>query len=217
MTPLNTHGIDPIFTTNCIGHQILTTLLLPLLKKATSTTPFGTRIVISSSSLHQLCRTLDLSALTRPTKKWPAIYDSVWRYARSKLGNILFAKELTRRLQEDEDPAAKSLFVNSYFPGNVVTQQWQGWSEHLGSWIGAVIRCLGRWFGQSVVEAAATAVYLAASPEVSERGERGGYYVPIAKGEEPTRLGRDERLAREVWVCLIFVFDSSDRYTNGLV
>lgn len=72
----------------------------------------------------------------------------------------------------------------------------------MGRVVGAVIRCLGRLLGQSVEEGAATAVYLAASEEVSERGLRGGYYVPIAKGEEPTRLGRDGRLAREVWVCL---------------
>ncbi|KAJ5896587.1 uncharacterized protein N7473_005986 [Penicillium subrubescens] len=199
ITPLNNHGIDPIFTTNCIGHQILTTLLLPLLKKTTSTTPHGTRIVISSSSLHQLCLTLSLPALTHPTKKWPAIHDSVWRYARSKLANILFAKELTRRLQEDDDPGAKKVYVNSFSPGNVVTQQWQGWSEHLGRVVGVVIRGLGRWLGQSVEEGAATAVYLATSPEVSERGIRGGYFVPIAKGEEPTRLARDGDLAREVW------------------
>jgi NAD(P)-dependent dehydrogenase (short-subunit alcohol dehydrogenase family) len=206
ITPLNTYGIDPIFTTNCIGHQILTTLLLPLLKRATSTSPTGTaRIVVSSSSLHQLCRTLNLSHLTRPTRKWPAIYDSVWRYARSKLGNILFTKELSRRLLEDEDPASKMVYVNSYFPGNVVTQQWQGWSEHLGSWIGACIRWLGKRFGQSVEEAAATAVYLAASPEVSEMDSRGQYYVPIAKVEEPTRLGRDEVLGRQLWVCFIFL------------
>jgi hypothetical protein len=83
-----------------------------------------------------------------------------------------------------------------------VTQQWQGWSEHLGRVVGVVIRGLGRWLGQSVEEGAATAVYLATSPEVSERGIRGGYFVPIAKGEEPTRLARDGGLAREVWVGL---------------
>lgn len=97
------------------------------------------------------------------------------------------------------------VYVNSYFPGNVVTQQWQGWSEHLGSWIGACIRWLGKRFGQSVEEAAATAVYLATSPEVSEMDSRGQYYVPIAKVEEPTRLGRDEVLGRQLWVCFIFL------------
>lgn len=57
--------------------------------------------------------------------------------------------------------------------------------------------------GQSVEEAAATAIYLATSEEVSGRDERGGYYVPIAKVEEPARLGRDGEIGRELWVCLI--------------
>lgn len=87
----------------------------------------------------------------------------------------------------------------------------------MGSLVGAVIRCLGRWFGQSVEEAAATAVYLASSPEVCEREMRGGYYVPIAKGEEPTRLGRDGGLAREVWVCLNFFDYSGGCYANRLI
>lgn len=69
--------------------------------------------------------------------------------------------------------------------------------------MGVIIRFLGRLLGQSVEEGAATAVYLATSPEVSERGIRGGYFVPVAKTEEPTRLARDGGLAREVWVCFI--------------
>ena len=90
--------------------------------------------------------------------------------------------------------------MNAYFPGNVVTQQWQGWSEHLGAVLGMVIRWLGRRIGQSVEDAAATAVYLAASPEVMKNESRGGYYVPIATVDEPTKLGKDEELGKELWV-----------------
>lgn len=71
----------------------------------------------------------------------------------------------------------------------------------MGSVIGAVIRWVGRRIGQSVEEAATTAVYLAASPQVKERESRGWYYVPIATVGEPTRLGKDEVLGRELWVC----------------
>lgn len=208
IAPLNSHDIDPIFTANCIGHQILTTLLLSLVKKGTTTAPHGSRIVVASSSLHKLCHVLDLSALTRPTHKWPSLHDGVWRYARAKLGNILFARELSRRLLEegerdhDPDPASSRIFVNAYFPGNVVTQQWQGWSEHLGSVLGAVIRWVGRMIGQSVEDAAATAVFLAASPEVMKKESRGKYYVPIATVDEPTRLGKDDELGRKLWVCV---------------
>ncbi|KAJ6011475.1 hypothetical protein N7451_002887 [Penicillium sp. IBT 35674x] len=199
IAPLNSQGIDPIFATNCIGHHCLVALLLPRLKKATSTAPFGTRILVASSSLHQLCRDLNSSSLTSPTNKWPSVHDAVWRYARSKLSNILFAKELSRRLLEENDHAARQIYVNSYFPGNVVTQQWQGWSEHFGDCIGVVFRWLGRLFGQSVEEAATTALFLAASPEVSEWDSRGRYYVPIAKVDEPSWLGKSDALGRDLW------------------
>lgn len=92
--------------------------------------------------------------------------------------------------------------MNAYFPGNVVTQQWQGWSEHLGAVLGAVIRWVGRMIGQSVEEGAATAVYLASSPEVMKKEVRGEYYVPIATVDEPTKLGKNEELGRKLWVCL---------------
>ncbi|KAJ5151002.1 uncharacterized protein N7482_010254 [Penicillium canariense] len=176
------HTIDPVFATNCISHQALTTLLLPHLKKAATTTPRGARVVVTSSSLHLLCRTLDPERLSSPPHKWPALHDGVWRYARSKLGNILFAKELSRRLLEDEDGnPANRVFVNSYFPGNIVTAQWEVWGMYLGPWIGGLVRWLARVFGQSVEEGAATAVYLATSGEVSEGGMRGRYFVPVAK------------------------------------
>jgi hypothetical protein len=58
--------------------------------------------------------------------------------------------------------------------------------------------------GQSVEEAAATAVYLAASPEVSEKEARGEYFVPIATVDEPTKLGKNEELGRKLWVCFYF-------------
>ncbi|KAJ5982046.1 hypothetical protein N7451_012146 [Penicillium sp. IBT 35674x] len=199
IAPLNSQGIDPIFATNYIGHHMLTTLLLPLLKNATPTAPFGCRVLVASSSLHKLCCDLNLSSLTRPSYKWPSLHDAVWRYARSKLGNILFAKEFSRRLLEENDPAARQIYVNSYFPGNVVTQQWQGWSEHLGDCIGTLIRWLGRRFGQSVEEAATTAMFLASSPDVSNCDSRGRYYVPIAKADEPNELGRNEALGRDLW------------------
>ncbi|KAF7719433.1 Uncharacterized protein PECH_006852 [Penicillium ucsense] len=200
---LNNDGIDPIFAVNCIGHQILTTLLLPYIKKAAPTAPHGARIIYTSSSMHQFCRTLNLADLTRPTGIWPSLPDCVWRYGRSKVGNTLFAKELNRRLlfeaEEKGDEAARKIYVNSYFPGIVITRQWQGWSEHMGDLVGKVMRLLGWILGQSDQDAAASAMYLAASPKVKERDERGLYFIPIATVDQPTALAQDEVLARKLW------------------
>ncbi|KAJ5803698.1 uncharacterized protein N7518_000001 [Penicillium psychrosexuale] len=75
--------------------------------------------------------------------KWPALFDGVRRYGRLKLGNILFSKELTYLLLQDEDPASKRMYVNSFLPGNIVTDQWVPWNLYFGTLIGSSIRLAG--------------------------------------------------------------------------
>lgn len=140
--------------------------------------------------------------------KWPALYDGIWRYGRSKLGNILFAKELSRRLLEDEDPASKQIYVNSFFPGNIVTDQWFGWDSYFGRFLGWLIRAAGSWLGQSLEDGATTALYLATSQEVREQNHRGQYFIPTATLCEPSAISRDMKLARELWVSTISFFFS---------
>ncbi|OGE51010.1 hypothetical protein PENARI_c015G12012 [Penicillium arizonense] len=115
-------GIDRVFAANCVGHQVLVTLLLPLLKAAVTT-------------------------------------------ANNGLANILFSKELSHRLLQDTDPASKRIYVNSFFPGNIVTDQWASWDSYFGTLIGSLIRLAGSFFGQSLEQGATTAVYLAASAD----------------------------------------------------
>ncbi|CAL5874878.1 uncharacterized protein PFLUO_LOCUS9180 [Penicillium psychrofluorescens] len=195
-------NIDWVFATNCVGHQVLTMLLVPLLKRAVTHTNNGdARVVMTSSVLHILCRHLDLDLLTSPSRivKWSDMWDGVWRYSRSKLGNILFANELSRRLLLDRDPAAQHIYVNSYFPGNIVTDQWTAWSAYVGRFLGGVLRKLAGFFGQSLQDGAATAVYLAASPEVRRKNYRGKYFVPIATLCAPSTTAQDPKLARHLW------------------
>ncbi|KAG0156559.1 hypothetical protein PDIDSM_3740 [Penicillium digitatum] len=163
-------NIERVFATNCVGHQVLATLLLPLLRKGVT-----------------------------PSSDWPALYDGIWAYGRSKLGKILFANELSRRLLDDQDPASKQIYVNSFFPGNIVTEQWLGWDSYFGGFLGWLIRTAGSWFGQSLEEGAATALYLATSPEVREQNHRGEYFIPIATLCEPSAMSGDMELARDVW------------------
>ncbi|KAJ5084281.1 hypothetical protein NUU61_008860 [Penicillium alfredii] len=195
-------NIEWVFATNCVGHQVLVTLLLPLLKKALLTSSNGdVRVVVTSSSLHLVCRRLDLDQLISPSRiKWPALYDGVWRYGRSKLGNILFVKELSRRLLQDRDPATKHIYVNAFFPGNVVTDQWLGWSAYVGRLVGSLVRLAGTYWGQSLEDGAATALFLATSDEVRDKNHRGQYFVPIATACEPSAMGQDLKLARDLWV-----------------
>ncbi|KAJ6124830.1 hypothetical protein N7471_012147 [Penicillium samsonianum] len=192
-------NIERVFATNCVGHQVLTMSLLPLLKNGV-TPDNDVRIVVASSSFHFWCQHLDLDLLFSSSRvKWPSLYDGVWRYGRSKLGNILFAKELSRRLLEDQDPASKQIYVNSFFPGNIVTDQWLGWDSYFGRFLGWLIRTAGSWLGQSLEDGAATALYLAASHEVREQNHRGQYFIPIATLCEPSAISRDMKLAQDMW------------------
>jgi hypothetical protein len=116
----------------------------------------------------------------------------------------LFAKELSRRLLNDRDPASKHIYVNSFFPGNIVTEQWLGWDSYFGGFWGWLMRSAGSW-GQTLEDGAATALYLAASDDVREHNHRGQYFIPIAAEYEPSSIAGNKKLARDVWVsCLHF-------------
>ncbi|GKZ22816.1 hypothetical protein AbraIFM66951_006610 [Aspergillus brasiliensis] len=194
--------MEMVFAANCIGHQELVTLLLPLLKRTANqhSESSEARIVVTSSSLHSVCRTLDLNQLTKPTRVMPLhpYIDGFWRYCRSKLGNILFTRELTRRLEE-EGSEADNVYVNVFFPGNIVTEQWKAWDEYVGNTLGAVFRYIFSIIGQSTQDGAATAIYLATSDQIRVDGIRGQYYIPVAKPDATTDIGNDLVLARDLW------------------
>ncbi|KAK5241647.1 hypothetical protein LTR16_009169, partial [Cryomyces antarcticus] len=141
---LSPQGIDEVFATNHIGHFVLTNILLPLLERTAA--EHGTaRIVVTSSMLHLACQNLDLNLLTSPTGiKSPTFVDSAWRYARSKLANILFTRELTRLLQKR---GSSKVYANVYYPGNIPTEAMDAWKEMLGNLGGAVVKGLFKWIG----------------------------------------------------------------------
>ena len=106
----------------------------------------------------------------------------VWRaYSQSKLANILFTRELARRV-----PAAE-VIANTMHPGVVATDLlFNGW---------APLRLL-KPFIRTPAQGARTAVHLAASPEVA--GVTGEYF----RDERPVRpwsAALDDGAARRLW------------------
>jgi NAD(P)-dependent dehydrogenase (short-subunit alcohol dehydrogenase family) len=80
-------GFETQFGTNHLGHFALTGLLLPALLRRT-----GARVVTVTSMLHWVGRAnFDDFDDDRGYHRWPA-------YCRSKLANLVFAKELDRRV-----------------------------------------------------------------------------------------------------------------------
>ncbi|MEE2732737.1 MAG: oxidoreductase [Pseudomonadota bacterium] len=108
-------GFESQFGTNHLGHFALTALLLPLLEKAEAG-----RVVVVSSVAHRLgnIRFHDLN--------WEKRYSRWQAYGQSKLANLMFAKELQRRLQQRGSkviavavhPGYSNTNLQQYMPGS---------------------------------------------------------------------------------------------------
>lgn len=107
---LTEDGFEVQFQTNHLGHFLLVNLLLDLLK---STGSLGkcSRIVITSSLAHRF-GSIDLLNMPKFDKYVPHPF---LNYCDTKLANLLFMKELDRRLE------GSSVTVNALHPGTVYT------------------------------------------------------------------------------------------------
>lgn len=179
-----------------MGHFVLTSILLPKLEWTAA--HFGnTRIVMATSSFHMACQEIDFASLTSPTRtKSPPALDSCYRYARSKLANILFTRELTRRLN---NKGVDNVYVNCFFPGNIPTEAMDTWKQLLGTLAGSLLKGTFQLVGQSETDAAATAIFLAASDAVVKNGHKGKYFIPIATEDKTGAVAEDKDLAKNLW------------------
>jgi NAD(P)-dependent dehydrogenase (short-subunit alcohol dehydrogenase family) len=195
---LSPQGIETIWAANVVGHFTLTNILLPLLE-ATAAKYGDARIATTSSSFHAGCQELKLDDTMSPTRmKSPDAIDSCWRYARSKLGVILFTRELAKRIDK-RGTAKGNLYANTFFPGNVPTGAMDTWKELFGTLGGGALKGIFDIVGQSTTDGAASAVYLAASEEVKQKGQKGKYFIPIATEDKTTALAEDKDLMKNVW------------------
>ena len=104
-------GFELQFGTNHIGHYLWTRLLLDRVKASAPN-----RIVIVASNSHLKAKGIDWDAVQQPTKTYAGLHE----YEVSKLCNVLFQRELTRRLGPNSP-------VHTYAlnPGRVATDGWR--------------------------------------------------------------------------------------------
>ena len=110
-TGLTEDGFDVVFQTNHLGHFLLTKLMLPYMAEEG-------RIFITSSDMHDApggkMVWKGTEILAHPNEKFAK--ESI-RYSYSKLCNLYFTYELTRRLCN----SGKKLYVNAFNPGLMKT------------------------------------------------------------------------------------------------
>jgi NAD(P)-dependent dehydrogenase (short-subunit alcohol dehydrogenase family) len=171
-------GLEWTFAANYLGHFLLTNLLLDLLRRGAPS-----RIVNVSSVGHRQ-GTIDFDNLQFEHGG----YKIMSAYGRSKLAQILFTRELARRLQ------GSGVTVNALHPGAVATGIWT--RETLPWYARAPIALAKRLFMTTPSEGADRILYLATSPDVE--GATGGYYEKD-RLVQPSPAARDEELAVRLW------------------
>jgi NAD(P)-dependent dehydrogenase (short-subunit alcohol dehydrogenase family) len=165
-------GLELMFAINHLSYFVLSNLLLERLRAAA-----GARIVSTASNAHRRAR-LDFDRLQDQK--------GVSGYGVTKLCNILFTRELARRV------SGSGVTANCLHPGFVATRFGDGTHGALR----AGLAIAKRVFALSPEEGAKTMVYLASSPEVT--GRSGGYYARCAAAE-PSRAAQSDADATRLW------------------
>jgi NAD(P)-dependent dehydrogenase (short-subunit alcohol dehydrogenase family) len=171
-------GLEWTFAANYLGHFLLTNLVRDLLRRSAPA-----RIVNVSSVGHRQ-GTIDFDNLQFEHGG----YRMMSAYGRSKLAQILFTRELARRLQ------GSGVTVNALHPGAVATGIWT--KEALPWYARTPIALAKRLFMITPSDGADRILYLATSPEVE--GATGGYYEKD-RLVQPSQAARDEPLAVRLW------------------
>jgi len=165
-------GFELAFGTNHLGHFVWTEKLLPLVVRA----PQG-RVVVVASAGHYRARGIDWDAL-RGTSRTVSAFPE---YCVSKLCNVLYAKELARRL------AKTKVTTYSLHPGGVASDIWQ---RRLGAFASVL-----KLFLIDVEQGAKTQVWCSTEPSLARET---GLYYEKCKAKKPSKLAFDEALQDEL-------------------
>ncbi len=167
-------GFEIQFGTNHLGHYLFTRLLLDRIVESGPA-----RIINVSSASHYSAKGIDWDALQRPTRTVTAMQE----YSVSKLSNVLFTKELARRL------AGTQVTTYAVHPGVVATDVWRR--------VPGPVRWLMKKFMITPEQGAQASLRCATDPALAS--ESGRYYDTGGKEKRPNRLADDAELAKTLW------------------
>ena len=189
---LTKDGFESQIGTNHMGHFAFTLKLLDLMKRTAEKDKTEGRIINVSSSAHKF-GTLDLNDLNYKTRSY-----GYWEsYGQSKTANILFTKELNRRLKE----SGVNITSNTLHPGGIKT----GLQRHPGPWyFSPLMFVLSPILFKSIPQGAATQLLLATHDSVTGKG---GMYYDDCQEATTSAQASDMSLASKL-------FDLSEQLTD---
>ncbi|MBR4915305.1 MAG: SDR family oxidoreductase [Clostridiales bacterium] len=166
-------GLERQFGINHVGHFLLTMSLLDLMGE-------GGRIVNVASGAHKTGKIhFDDINLTKG-------FNVITAYSQSKLANVLFTRELARRVKD------RGITVNCCHPGAVATNI--GIDRDTG--FGKTVTRLLKPFFQTPEQGARTAIFLASDDSVSDIT---GEYFYKCKVARSSKRSKDMELAKKLF------------------
>jgi len=173
---LTSEGFERTLALNHLSYFTLTHSLLPILKNNSEA-----RIVNVASDSHYSGK-LDFNNLNGEKS-----YFIFQQYANTKLMNVLFTRELAKKL------TGTGITANCLHPGMVRTKIG---NKNTNPFIGAAWNIMAMIRGISEEEGARTSFYLVNSEEVKNVT---GQYFDNCKPKNPSKLAQDDALASELW------------------
>jgi NAD(P)-dependent dehydrogenase (short-subunit alcohol dehydrogenase family) len=168
-------GLEMTFALNHMAYFALTQALRGRLVASAPA-----RIVSTASAAHAGAR-LDFDDL-----QCARGYSGQRAYRRSKLANILFTRELARRL------AGTGVVANCLHPGFVASR----FGDEAGGWLGWAFAVAKRCAAISPEQGADTLVFLASAPEAADVS---GEYFVKRKPAKPSAAARDAAAGEILW------------------
>lgn len=168
---LTVDGLELQFGLNHLAYFLLTNLLLDVLEVSAPA-----RVINTSSGIHKRAR-IDFDDLQGERS-----YRHMRAYGQSKLANVLFTNELAGRL------TGTGVTVNSFTPGMTET--------NLGRYMSRGAQSIFRLLAKRTEKGAATAIYLASSPEVESVS---GKYFANCREARSAKLSYDKGIAKRLW------------------
>lgn len=172
-------GYEMQLAVNHLGHFLLTNLLLKMLKNSAPSR------VVNVSSIAHAGGTIDFDDLFFDERP----YSSLVSYRQSKLANVLFSKELARRM--------KGTGVSSYslHPGIIYTEigrHWESWYPM----VKAVLCLPSTLLMKTPWQGAQTTIYCAVTEGLENKS---GCYFSDCAEKEPAPVGKDDEAAQRLW------------------
>jgi len=172
-------GIEMMLQVNHLAPFLLTTLLLDKLKASAPA-----RIVNVSSRFHRTAREFGFDDF-----QFARSYSVAKAYSRTKLYNVLFTRELARRL------AGTGVTANALHPGMIRTEIGKG--GDMRGIAGLVWPLLQRLRGEPPEAGARVVMHVAAAPELE--GVTGKYFSTSLRETAPTAMAQDDAAAKRLW------------------